>query len=94
MADVFPTPSFYDEKILGSSQGLNKRELFAAMAMQGLIASGSVYQMSEIAEMAVGYADSLLIQLEMNSHGVNEEHEAAMADIGSFEPIGSDGLPF
>lgn len=34
---AFPTPDFYDEKQVGCSDGLSKRELFAAMVFQALI---------------------------------------------------------
>lgn len=45
------------------SNGLTKRELFAAMAMQGLLAAGhpkNPGESTEIAPLAVAYADALL----------------------------------
>jgi hypothetical protein len=50
-------------------KGLTKRELFAAMAMQGLIARGSSYSLQD-AGVAVRYADALLAALEnVNAKG-------------------------
>ena len=47
--------------------GLTKRELFAAMAMQGLLSYGnelSNVSLAQIAPIAVEQADALLAQLE------------------------------
>jgi hypothetical protein len=47
--------------------GLTKREQFAAMAMQGILASkyvGSLSMPNGLVITALGYADALLIQLE------------------------------
>lgn len=38
-SSAFPTPDFYDGQQVGSTEGLTKRELFAAMALQGLLSS-------------------------------------------------------
>ena len=46
--------------------GLTKRELFAAMAMQGIISSGEVlitYSVEHIANMAATQADALIAEL-------------------------------
>lgn len=47
--------------------GLTKRELFAAMAMQGLAARhgdfSRIIECPQVAEVAVGYADALLREL-------------------------------
>ncbi len=43
-------------------EGLSKRELFAAMAMQGLLC-GSVFQGPSLAESAVQHADALIAEL-------------------------------
>ncbi|WP_019658950.1 hypothetical protein [Stenotrophomonas hibiscicola] len=53
------------EKVKESQGGLTKRELFAAMAMQGLLASGWDHAgvPREGAETAVAYADHLLSAL-------------------------------
>lgn len=37
--DAFPAITFYDERPIGCSDGLTKREFFAALAMQGLFAA-------------------------------------------------------
>jgi len=44
------------------NKGLNKREYFAAMAMQGLVDRHINYEV--IAEHAVRYSDALLAELE------------------------------
>lgn len=56
----------YTEKAMVDVPGLTKRELFAAMAMQGLFADGATSRASniEIAEAAVLAADALLAELE------------------------------
>lgn len=47
------------------SQGLTKRELIAAMAMQGIIADGNSFTSPDsIADQAILFADELLKQLE------------------------------
>jgi hypothetical protein len=43
--------------------GLNKREYFAAMAMQGLLADGAVDMAPALASLSVKYADALLAEL-------------------------------
>ena len=45
------------------ADGLNKRELFAAMAMQGLISQGK-QSPKQIAEVSVCYADALIARLQ------------------------------
>lgn len=45
------------------SSGLTKRELFAAMAMQGMMADPSVYDIEFAASAAVKAADALLAAL-------------------------------
>lgn len=53
-----------------SFNGLTKREMFAAMAMQGILSSGlpvdgrTIYHPDAIAVTATRYADELLKQLE------------------------------
>ena len=44
--------------------GLTKRELFAAMAMQGLLADPTVIYVGGAAKQAVKHADALLAALE------------------------------
>jgi hypothetical protein len=49
------------------SAGLTKRELFAAMAMQGMISFGTekeVYDETKIPKLAVKIADALIAELE------------------------------
>jgi hypothetical protein len=48
----------------GTSLGLTKRELFAAMAMQGFAASKYKATADEFARYAVMMADDLLAELE------------------------------
>lgn len=71
---AFPLP--YPEMVGGEyfkSPGLTKRELFAAMAMQGLCANPSVLALTDdncvatmlpIEQFALGVADHLLAELE------------------------------
>lgn len=61
---AFPIPGSHTVKH-GSAPtvyGLTKREYFAAMAMQGLIASGKV-SIDHVADISVFYADSLIKSL-------------------------------
>ena len=44
--------------------GLTKREKFAAMAMQGFMASGKISKPDELISAAVNAADKLLAELE------------------------------
>jgi hypothetical protein len=44
--------------------GLTKREMFAAMAMQGILSSGSDAAAGNVARWAAEYADDLLQELE------------------------------
>jgi hypothetical protein len=46
------------------SEGLTKRELFAAMAMQGILASGGSRGETTASLKAICYADSLIETLE------------------------------
>ena len=55
-------PAFPSER---AGNGLSKRELFAAMAMQGMIASPDHRStVEELSKWAVVYADNLLNALE------------------------------
>lgn len=67
---AFPLPTEYrplDGAPVAQAQlGLTKRELFAAMAMQGICTDGPLsgrYKAGEAARMAVEYADALLEEL-------------------------------
>jgi len=75
-ADAFPSQIFYDEHLAGCSDGLTKREYFAALAMQGLLASrrwefcqpdgfweNQGPPLRELAEFAAQAADSLIREL-------------------------------
>lgn len=54
----------YPNPLRGGTGGLTKRELFAAMAMQGLLASEVTATHEEFAASAVEQADALLAALE------------------------------
>lgn len=56
----FNAPAFPDEK----NSGLTKREYFAAMAMQGYLASYGRANAEHVAKIAVECADALLTELE------------------------------
>lgn len=65
---AFPTSEFYDEKVIGTVGGLTKRELFAAMAMQGCLADPKIRGDLDllapvIAQESVAFADALLAEL-------------------------------
>lgn len=57
-------PTFRDSSV---NQGLTKREYFAAMAMQGFLASTagthSVPNADTVSRLSVGFADALLTEL-------------------------------
>ena len=68
---AFATPSVYNDNILEEtgSFGLTKREYFAGLAMQGMLANNSImtatqFDRKSLAEDAVWCADELLKQLE------------------------------
>ena len=68
---AFATPSVFKEfdKIEQGSFGLTKREYFAGLAMQGMLANNSImtatqFDRKSLAEDAVWCADELLKQLE------------------------------
>jgi len=54
------------DEIVNRVSGLTKREQFAAMAMQGILAKhgDDDYQREQIASYAVAHADALLKELE------------------------------
>jgi hypothetical protein len=56
---VYPSP-------VNAQPNLTKREIFAAMAMQGLCASPHSWDLllESIAQCAVGHADALIAELE------------------------------
>lgn len=47
--------------------GLSKREMFAAMAMQGLVAYGFSTDPSSASDLAVKHADALIAELEKSN---------------------------
>ena len=57
---AFPKP---DNEEYYPQDGLSKREYFAGLAMQGMLAGGN-YSELEVASCAVNLADDLLIQLQ------------------------------
>ena len=72
--DVFPTPIFFDESQVGCSDGLTKRELFAALALAGHLAGDGALcaggnevcgldTPETAARKAIQYADELIKQL-------------------------------
>ena len=61
---AMPVMPVMDEADYGQHYGLTKREHFAAMAMQGLAASGNRELSRDVAFLAVAYADALLAELE------------------------------
>lgn len=67
--DAFPVPMFMDQKLIDCTPGLTKREYFAAMALQGVIAGfDPISQKRDLlydvaAKEAVAYADQLLEEL-------------------------------
>ena len=64
---AFPATEYYDERPIGGSSGLTKRELFAAMALQGFIAANGQHQVRDAATAAVEYADALIKALSKES---------------------------
>lgn len=66
---AFPTPTEFRSDgalISHGSPGLTKRELFAAMAMQGSLAGepGPHLQSNQLARESVAHADALLAELD------------------------------
>lgn len=62
---AFPV-SIKDGPSTVTNLGLTKRELFAAMAMQGILANPNTYKQDDpdvLAVFAKGYADALITQL-------------------------------
>lgn len=63
----FTTFSNLDQSVPVRYNGMNKRELIAAMAMQGILAgvaaSPDVYTKKEIVRVAIEYSEELLKQL-------------------------------
>jgi hypothetical protein len=58
----------------GFNDGLTKRELIAAMAMQGLLAGAPIYDPSGVARTAVAYADALIERLNADpAEGASDE---------------------
>lgn len=62
MSNNGDTPAMPHDR--GGYTGLTKRELFAAMAMQGLMTIDADWIPDYVAGKAVGYADALLAELE------------------------------
>lgn len=75
--NAFPGIEYYDERPIASHPGLTKRELFAAMAMQGILAADLNWSdvppktiPQELSNLAVRYADALIAALnEAGSNG-------------------------
>ena len=60
---AFPTHDYFDEKLTGIVPGLTKREYFAAMALQGLLANSGLNDNPDDAKTAVEIADALIARL-------------------------------
>ena len=60
---AFPCPTGAAVPLGSKGTGVTKRELFAAMAMQGLLADDDV-RLPDIGAAAVKQADALLVALE------------------------------
>lgn len=62
----------YSGKPCNQHYGLTKRELFSAMAMQGLISKGNLYSPESIAKRSVECADALLAELNKGKEATDE----------------------
>lgn len=62
---AFPTHDYFDEKLTGIVPGLTKREYFAALALQGLLANPTLSNNTAFddAKTAVEIADALIARL-------------------------------
>lgn len=61
---AFPQDNYFDEQLTGQIPGLTKREYFASLALQGLLASPKPLNGAEdIADIAVMMADALIKSL-------------------------------
>lgn len=57
--------AFPSNTIIGREDGLTKREYFAALAMQGILASTSnSFSVEQVIDVAITLADKLLSKLE------------------------------
>ena len=78
---VNPTDKYVDsghamiDNVKVKTTGITKRELFAAMAMQGIISDGKLHHLSSeiigkvVAGAAVDFADALINALNTNTDG-------------------------
>ncbi len=53
-----------EDKVTEYHTGMSKREWFAGMAMQGLLAHGGMNDVGKIAHMSLRYADAMLARQE------------------------------
>jgi len=68
MKDESAFPIVVNDNIYTQDRGLTKRELFAGVALQGILASGRVDIVDGGWEpLAVSYADALIKELEKKS---------------------------
>lgn len=58
-ADAFPVTTYYNEQPIDCSDGLTKREFFAALALQGLLANSKCWE-DHAPRVAVLCADRLI----------------------------------
>jgi hypothetical protein len=64
-ANVFPENMYSNEVLFGQVAGSSKRELFAAMAMQGLLSNSNIDAgLPDVIEDAVDAADILIKRLK------------------------------
>ena len=69
---AYPVKYLHDEDFY-TTGGFTKRELIAAMAMQGLLAGAPIYDPSGVARTAVAYADALIERLSVDlAEGAND----------------------
>ena len=61
---AYPVGADVTQCMFPTEIGLSKREMFAAMAMQGILSSGSDAAAGNVARWAAEYADDLLAELE------------------------------
>jgi hypothetical protein len=63
--NVFPENMYDNEVLYGQAAGLTKRELFAAMAMQGLLSNSHINaDLSDVIQDALASADILIKALK------------------------------
>lgn len=77
--DAFPAQTFYDEQLIGCSEGLTKREYFAAMAMAGILGGNSDAYYPSAASDAVKFAEALIEALNKPQDSKREPFPGTLA---------------